>query len=257
MRIAHTLTEETNRREALLKQSEAFTLAILNAVPAEIAVVGRDGVILAVNQPWQRFSLDNSSEPGKPALHTEVGVNYLEVCRSGDGFTADDDGANAREGIRAVLDGRAPSFTLEYPCHSPTQRRWFTMTVTPLGLDTSAGAVVTHTDITPRKQAETAITEAQALLLTVIDTAPMRVFWKDRDLRYLGCNLAFARDAGMAHPQEVIGKDDYQLGWAAQAELYRADDRAVMASGIPKLPMTNSRRPRAERRSGCVRPRSR
>ena len=98
VRIAHTLTEETNRREALLKQSEAFTLAILNAVPAEIAVVGRDGVILAVNQPWQRFSLDNSSEPGKPALHTEVGVNYLEVCRSGDGFTADDDGANAREG---------------------------------------------------------------------------------------------------------------------------------------------------------------
>ena len=63
----------------------------------------------------------------------------------------------------------------------------------------------------------------------------MRVFWKDRDLRYLGCNLAFARDTGMAHPQEVIGKDDYQLGWAAQAELYRADDRAVMASGIPKL----------------------
>ena len=91
------------------------------------------------------------------------------------------------------------------------------------------------TDITARKQTEAAMAEAQTLLLTVIDTAPIRVFWKDRNLRYLGCNTAFAKDAGMTQPQEVIGKDDYQLGWAAQAELYRADDRAVMASGIAKL----------------------
>ncbi len=79
------------------------------------------------------------------------------------------------------------------------------------------------------------VVESRNLLQMVIDTAPIRVFWKDRDLRYLGCNPAFARDAGKTHPSEIIGKDDYQMGWAAQAELYRADDRSVMASGIPKL----------------------
>ncbi|WP_295444032.1 EAL domain-containing protein [uncultured Thiodictyon sp.] len=79
------------------------------------------------------------------------------------------------------------------------------------------------------------VTESRNLLQRIIDTAPTRVFWKDRDLRYLGCNPAFARDAGKTHPSEIIGKNDYQMGWAAQAELYRADDRAVMASGIPKL----------------------
>ena len=73
------------------------------------------------------------------------------------------------------------------------------------------------------------------LLLTIIDAAPIRVFWKDRDLRYLGCNRAFAADAGMTHPRDVVGKDDYQIGRAAQAERYRADDRAVMASGVAKL----------------------
>jgi two-component system, sensor histidine kinase and response regulator len=76
---------------------------------------------------------------------------------------------------------------------------------------------------------------SQSLLQTIIDTAPIRVFWKDRDLRYLGCNPIFARDAGKSHPHEVIGKDDFQMGWKEQAELYRADDRAVMESGQARL----------------------
>ncbi|MFA6121430.1 MAG: PAS domain S-box protein [Sideroxydans sp.] len=90
-------------------------------------------------------------------------------------------------------------------------------------------------DITERKQAEDALAESRNLLKTIIDTSPMRVFWKDRDLHYLGCNPAFAKDAGRASPEEMIGKDDFQMTWGAQAELYRADDRQVMESGIAKL----------------------
>ncbi len=90
-------------------------------------------------------------------------------------------------------------------------------------------------DITERKQSEKLLAESNSLLMAVINTAPIRIFWKDQNLRYLGCNSAFAKDAGLMHPEDLIGKDDYQLAWAAQAELYRADDRAVMASGIGKL----------------------
>ncbi|AXS80228.1 ATP-binding protein [Dechloromonas sp. HYN0024] len=79
------------------------------------------------------------------------------------------------------------------------------------------------------------LAKSRELLLKVIDTVPMRVFWKDRELRYLGCNPAFARDAGKILPQELIGKDDYEMAWAAQADLYRADDLAVMTSGVPRL----------------------
>ncbi len=92
-----------------------------------------------------------------------------------------------------------------------------------------------HQDITERKQAEMAIAESSNLLQTIISTAPIRVFWKDQNLRYLGCNINFAKDAGMTHPNDVIGKDDFQLAWVEQAELYRADDRLVIESGIPKL----------------------
>ena len=63
----------------------------------------------------------------------------------------------------------------------------------------------------------------------------MRVFWKDRDLPYLGCNAPFARDAGFEKPEDLIGKDDHAMGWREQAELYQADDRAVIESGDAKL----------------------
>ncbi len=90
-------------------------------------------------------------------------------------------------------------------------------------------------DISVRKQMETALIESRNLLKTIIDTSPMRVFWKDRDSRYLGCNPVFANDAGQANPQEIIGKTDFDMTWRTQAELYRADDKQVMDSGIAKL----------------------
>ena len=90
-------------------------------------------------------------------------------------------------------------------------------------------------DITDRVKAETEIAHARDLLFKVIDTAPMRVFWKDKELRYLGCNTLFAKDSGLNHPKELIGKDDYQMSWATEADLYRTDDLAVMDSGEAKL----------------------
>jgi two-component system, sensor histidine kinase and response regulator len=91
-----------------------------------------------------------------------------------------------------------------------------------------------HMDITERRNAEQILANERAMLRTLIDSAPIRIFWKDRECRYLGCNPMFARDAGKQDPAELIGQDDYALGWAAQADLYRADDEAVMSSGEAK-----------------------
>ena len=89
--------------------------------------------------------------------------------------------------------------------------------------------------VAQREKAEQELAESRSLLKTVIDTAPMRIFWKDKELRYMGCNPAFAKDAGVASPEDMIGKDDFQFGWKDWAELYRADDRRIMESGIPKI----------------------
>lgn len=90
-------------------------------------------------------------------------------------------------------------------------------------------------DITERKHAQENIRKQQELISQIVETIPMRVFWKDRDLRYLGCNTLFAKDAGLARPGELIGQTDLDMVWRDQAEMYRADDRLVMESDIPKL----------------------
>jgi PAS domain S-box len=85
-----------------------------------------------------------------------------------------------------------------------------------------------------KEEANRELRESRHLLQTIIDTAPIRVFWKDRNLRYLGCNPVFAADAGKNSPEEVVGKDDSEMAWADQAEAYRQDDRKVIDSGVAK-----------------------
>ena len=137
------------QRDQALKQSETFKTVILDSVAAEIAVVDQHGLIVAVNAHWRKFALENSNLPGQVATCTGVGTNYLEMCGS-----AADNAGQAREGIQGVLDGRLPLFTHEYPCHSPDQKRWFTMVVMPLEVNGGVGATITHTDITLIKQAQ-------------------------------------------------------------------------------------------------------
>ncbi|MBC7215239.1 MAG: EAL domain-containing protein [Burkholderiaceae bacterium] len=80
-----------------------------------------------------------------------------------------------------------------------------------------------------------ALRAQKELLASVIDNAPIRVFWKDRDSRIMGCNPRFAHDAGASAPEELVGKTDDEMPWRAQADAYRADDQRVMISGQPKL----------------------
>jgi PAS domain S-box-containing protein len=77
--------------------------------------------------------------------------------------------------------------------------------------------------------------QPQQVLQKVIASIPVRVFWKDRELRFLGCNQLFADDAGLLGPQDLVGKNDFDMVWREQAELYRADDRQVMETGCPKM----------------------
>ncbi len=122
---------------------------ILAGLPYGTAVLDRRGTILAVNEAWQRCARGD----GNPTLaDCNVGQNYLEVCWQAVGASAE----GSREvgaGIQAVLEARQTLFTYEYPCHSPSERRWFLLHVAPLS-GAPGGAVVSHIDITERKQTE-------------------------------------------------------------------------------------------------------
>ena len=90
-------------------------------------------------------------------------------------------------------------------------------------------------DITERKQEEEHFKESQHIIESIINSIPARVFWKDKNLVYLGCNTLFANDAGFSSPKDIIGKDDFQMGWSKVAKLYRSDDMQVIISKKPKL----------------------
>ncbi|WP_435195865.1 ATP-binding protein [Natronomonas sp. EA1] len=118
--------------------------ASLDSLPYEVAVVDSTGTIRYTNTAWRAFAETNDIA-GDP---TCVGVNYLEVCAATSVPTA----AVVHAGLRAVLAGDSDELELEYPCHSPTQRRWFRMRVLPLESGGERFALVLHIDISAQKE---------------------------------------------------------------------------------------------------------
>jgi two-component system cell cycle sensor histidine kinase/response regulator CckA len=91
-----------------------------------------------------------------------------------------------------------------------------------------------------RAEAEARLAEEQLfrsdeMFQLVLDTIPQRVFWKDTNSVYVGCNAPFARDAGCDDPSELIGRTDHEMSWEPSADGYRADDREVMETGVARI----------------------
>jgi diguanylate cyclase (GGDEF)-like protein/PAS domain S-box-containing protein len=203
------LTDISQRQQAVaaLQAADALKHAILSSVNAQIAVLDGDGVIVEVNEAWRRFALENSPQPGQAAKHTGIGVNYLTVCQSSPGAAGEDvcekgeegGGGAARAGILSVLEGRLPSFRLDYPCHSPNQQRWFSMSVTPLDLN-QAGVVITHNDITATKQAD-----AELRIAAIAFESQEGMIVTDAQGVILRVNQAFSRLSGYS-AEEAIGQ---------------------------------------------------
>ena len=136
-----------------LRQALKMRYAMINSLPAHIAVIDEEGTIFDTNEQWRDFGLENAMSDKNFGL----GSNYLDVCRNATGKYSDDAQKSAA-GLSALLKGEREQFSFEYPCHSPTEKRWFRLMARPLKYgeegDTTLGAVVMHIDITERKLAE-------------------------------------------------------------------------------------------------------
>jgi diguanylate cyclase (GGDEF)-like protein/PAS domain S-box-containing protein len=126
-----------------------FARATFDAVSAHVCVLDSSGRILAVNRAWREFATAN---PPVPTERWE-GVDYLAVCDVATGPGADGAAAFAA-GVRQVLAGERREFSLEYPCHSSGEKRWFVARVTSFEGPGPARLAVWHESITARKLAE-------------------------------------------------------------------------------------------------------
>lgn len=140
---------QKKRIEQQLKKSEAFSKNIINSLSVHIAVIDRIGTIVAVNEAWSRFALEN----GETTLRrTSINSNYFDACT--DASSAGDETAKVvLVGIQEVMNKEKASFYHEYPCQSNSDNRWFAILVMPFDGEDDL-VVVSHQDISKRKLAE-------------------------------------------------------------------------------------------------------
>jgi signal transduction histidine kinase len=181
-------------REQIAKEEEAQRSQelqqTLDSLSAHIAILDGSGEIIAVNDAWRAFAEANGDDPEK----VSDGANYLRVCESATGPNSEEAAAFA-EGIKSVLSGRRESFEMEYPCHSPTERRWFIARVTPFFCNEKPWAVVAHENITERKLAEEALQDQKVLLETILGQAADAIIVCDDEGRFTFANAAARRMA--------------------------------------------------------------
>lgn len=138
--------------------------------------------------------------------------------------------------LASASTGESPCEPLEVRiCCKDGSTKVVLVSASPLDMQAETSHVILLQDVTERVNNMRALDESRSVLQSVIETIPMRVFWKNRESSYLGCNTAFARDAGQESPDDIVGKTDDQLSWNASAERLTLEDREVMESGQPRL----------------------
>lgn len=212
LRIVLSDISSRKQTEAALHKSEAFNLAILDSLSAEIAVLNHDGKIVAINQSWRRFTLENRIELNRPVQPVGVGADYFAACQSSvaENGSVFEDATNALEGIRGVLEGRLPCYSQEYSCHSPEQQRWFNMNVTPFG----DGVVISHMNITEQKFTEDALRKQKEFFhmiaenlgdfIAVLDLEGRRIYSSPSFARFIGAgrDLRGSNSFAEIHPDD-------------------------------------------------------
>ncbi len=217
------LEQKVVERTAELHQRHRKYHSVIRATGEGFWQVDRDGRLLEVNPAYARFSGYSEAEL--------VGMRITDLEAQ---ETPDETAKHIRKVMRHGMD------TFETRHRRKDGSLWDVEVNASFISEDGGYFVGFFKDITESKRITNSLTESRNLLQSVIDTAPVRIFWKDRESRYLGCNSIFARDVGEQSPLDVIGKDDSQLGAVEHAELYRSDDRRIMASGLPKLDLEQS-----------------
>ncbi|MFZ3321244.1 MAG: EAL domain-containing protein [Usitatibacter sp.] len=216
------------RAQEELRHSEAAKqAAILNALPACIALLDTRGVILSVNDAWRQFG--SANEILDPAYG--IGLNYLEACDRAQGGSSP--GAHhVAQGIRSVLGGRATTFSIEYPCHSKEQQRWFRLMVSPLAQERRIGAIVMHLDVTAERQGEEQLRESERRFSDLLRNVELASVMLDRDARITYCNDYLLRLTGWRR-EEVMGRNWLEM-FIPPENAHLKDVFAALLNNLPE-----------------------
>ncbi|MEJ7930051.1 PAS domain-containing protein [Ramlibacter sp. AN1015] len=238
---SHGRTVVLRRAQAAARQSgDSQQAAILNALPAEVALLDANGTIVSVNDAWRHVARNN----GLRATDYGVGLNYLAICDAAAAHGTDE-ARRAAEGLRAVLSGRATTFSMEYPCDFPDRKGWYLLRAVAMENAPDLGAVVMHLDITERRKATedlarlSAETERRERMLgTMLASLTDLAYAVDANGRLIFANAPCLKVWGLS-PQEALGKTVHEIGYPADlADRVQAQITRVFETGKPLIDET-------------------
>lgn len=222
-------TEDITRRiesDAALKRSEAQYSTLLSNLPGMAYLCDND------DNRTMRFISDGCFDItgyGQQDLMEHRTVSYNDLIHP-------DDKRSTYAQIQAGIE-KSHHFEVEYRiCTRDGKERW--VWERGIGRVDEQGTAVLEgfiSDITASKESEQDLEKSRRLLRAVIDTIPSRIWWKDGESHFLGANRVFAQDAGLASPDELLGKTDADMCWSEEADHFMADDRTVFETGKPRL----------------------
>jgi PAS domain S-box-containing protein len=202
--------------ESIIRQQERYFAQVIENMPLAVMLVGVDENIISINKAFNRVFGYNLQE--LPDLKT-----WYQ-------FAFPDDKTRSfqeKEWNNILMNGqdsqKNTSLNIKIRSKSRVYKEvetWMTV------LDDRI--VIIYNDVTEKSIAQQKTRESMNMLQLVLNTIPVRVFWKDVHLNYLGCNQQFANDAGLTTPDEIIGKNDFELSWIENAELYQSIDQKVI-----------------------------
>ena len=208
---------------------------LLDSFRANIALLDTAGRIVLVNRAWREYGAAN----GQQDHLCGVGQNYLEICDRVTGADAAVASAVA-DGVRAAAAGGS-DFMIEYPCHTPTEQRWFVVRATRVELEGQNWLLVKHIDTTAAQAGRGSMGRCTAYSRGA--SAPERVIPRhDRHAARLyfrqgsgGQVPRRQRCHGTAHagtfPASIIGHTDAEFYPEEIAKAFKADEDALFADG--------------------------
>ena len=210
-----------------LQEPERFARSLLDALPAHVAILDETGAIIATNVAWDRFGRENGGLPERVG----VGCNYLDVCdhaASGSG-EAPQQIANA---IRHLIQDRVPeeACVFEYPCHAPTEQRWFYCRVSRLAGDGPCRLVVSHENVTAAKEMEASLVASEMRFRSAFEQAAIGIVHTSTDGRLIRCNPRYRGIVGYSVDEleslpimTITHPDDRAQDQQLRGSLYRGE----------------------------------
>ncbi|MCU0512631.1 MAG: ATP-binding protein [Anaerolineae bacterium] len=175
------------------QEAERFVQSALDALSAHIAILDKTGRIIGVNASWQQFADGNGFSAGNYG----IGLNYLKVCDNATVRHSPDAPIIAR-GIRDIISGHLTEFEMEYPCHSPLQRRWFVARISRFEWYNEMRLIVAHQNVTELRQVQVELGESKRRIELILQNINNGIITIDSSGTIETANPATARIFGYA-----------------------------------------------------------